>query len=97
MKEFFKMLGASILGCILVFFAGGIVVMGFITALVSMSISEVGTVPNKAILQITFEKPILEQALSNPLSRFILYYRSGFHEHFRSWNGTQQSYPSDHF
>ena len=67
------MLGASILGCILVFFAGGIVVMGFITALVSMSISEVGTVPNKAILQITFEKPILEQALSNPLSRFIPY------------------------
>ena len=65
------MLGASILGCLLVFFVGILFVAGIVTSLVSMSVSGTGTIPHKAILQISFEKPILEQHSSNPLSRLV--------------------------
>ncbi|MCL2502483.1 MAG: S49 family peptidase, partial [Bacteroidales bacterium] len=71
MKNFLQMLGASILGCLLVFFVGILFVAGIVTSLVSMSVSGTGTIPHKAILQISFEKPILEQHSSNPLSRLV--------------------------
>jgi len=66
------MLGASVLGCILVFTVGAFMMMGIVSALVSLSFSEAtGIIPNKAILQISFEKPILEQNSSNPVSRLV--------------------------
>ncbi|MCL1973875.1 MAG: S49 family peptidase, partial [Bacteroidetes bacterium] len=71
MKDFLKMLGASVLGCLLVFFVGAFFLVGMITSLVSIGLTETGTIPHKAILHIGFEKPVLEQYSSNPLSRFV--------------------------
>ena len=67
------MLVASILGCILVLFAGVFFVFGLLTLLISAGDSEVKAIPNRAILQITFEKPLFEQSSDNPFSKAVPY------------------------
>ena len=65
------MLVASALGCVLVLFFGTILLFGIIGTLVSIGSSEVKTIPHNAILQITFEKPLLEQNSINPISKIV--------------------------
>jgi len=81
MREFFKMLAASILGCALVLFAGVFFMLGLIAVLISSGSSEVKTIPSNSILQIAFEKPLMEQNSINPLSKavpFDLYQDDGY-------------------
>jgi len=81
MKDFLKMLAASVLGSAISIFAGILFILGILTVIVSIGDSQVKVVPNNAILQITFEKPLFEQSSTNPFSKavpFGLYQDDGY-------------------
>lgn len=81
MKDFLKMLAASILGFALVLFIGSFFLFGFLALVISAGDTAVKTIPNHAILQVTFERPLLEQGSANPLSKavpFGLYQDDGY-------------------
>ena len=70
MKDFFKMLAASLIGCGIVLFFGLFILIGIFSAALSFSSSQVAVVPSNAILQLNFEKPVLEQGAQNPFAQF---------------------------
>ena len=69
MKDFFKMLAASLIGCGIVLFFGLFIMIGIFSAALTFSNSQVAIVPQNAILQLGFEKSILEQGAQNPFAR----------------------------
>ena len=81
MKDFLKMLAASILGCALTLFAGMLFILGIASVIISAGDTQAKAIPNNAILQIAFEKPLMEQSSENPFSKavpFGLYQDDGF-------------------
>ena len=69
MKDFLKMLAASLIGCGIVLFFGLLILIGIFSAALTFGSSQVATVPQNAILQLGFEKPILEQGVQNPFAQ----------------------------
>ncbi|MDR2585770.1 MAG: signal peptide peptidase SppA [Prevotellaceae bacterium] len=71
MKDFFKMLFAAIIGCSMVLFFGTFFLFSLLGTLMSLGSAEIKTIPQNAILRISFEKPLLEQSSVNPISRAV--------------------------
>lgn len=65
MKDFFKMLFASILGVLIVIMVGFFIVVGVITAMLSMESTPTEIAPN-SILRIALDKPIQDRTSDNP-------------------------------
>jgi len=67
MKDFFKMMFASMLGfflvCVIIFF----ILLGLVVAVVSFSTNEVVSISPKTILRLELDKPILDRSPKNPI------------------------------
>lgn len=70
MKEFFKMMFASMLGFFLACVLVTIIFIGIVASALSFSKKQVVTVPDKTILQLTLDQPINDRASDNPLTYF---------------------------
>ena len=68
MKEFFKMMFASMLGFFLACVLVSIIFIGIIASAVSFSKKQVVTVPEKTVLQLTLDQPVNDRASENPLA-----------------------------
>ncbi len=68
MKEFFKMMFASMLGFFLACAVVSIIFIGIIASALSFAKKQVVTVPEKTILQLTLDQPINDRASDNPLT-----------------------------
>ena len=67
MKEFFKMMFASMLGFFLLSIILFFIFIGLIASLVSISTDEEVNVPSKTLLHLEFNKPITDRAPLNPI------------------------------
>jgi protease-4 len=67
MKEFFKMMFASMLGFFLLSIILFFIFIGLIASLVSISTDDEVNVPSKTILHLEFDKPITDRAPLNPI------------------------------
>ena len=67
MKDFFKMMFASMLGLLLFTIIGLFIFVGIIAAVVSSSTSDEVTISPKSVLHLTLDKPIVDRAPKSPI------------------------------
>ncbi len=68
MKSFLKTLFATIIGCFIALFVGGLLLVGIIGSIAAFAEEDPVTVPSKAVLFIDITKPITEQSSDDPIS-----------------------------
>jgi protease-4 len=68
MKEFFKMMFASMLGFFLACAIVSIIFIGIVASALSFAKKQVVTVPEKTVLQLTLDQPVNDRASDNPLT-----------------------------
>ena len=70
MKQFFKFMFASMLGFFLTFVLIFLILIGIIASAVSLGGKETVTVPDKTILVLKFDQPVLDRSPSSPFAGF---------------------------
>ena len=70
MKEFFKFMFASFLGTLLTLLVIGLIFIGMIAGIVSMSQDKEVEVKSNSVLHISWKTPILDRGSDNPFENF---------------------------
>lgn len=70
MKNFLKIVAATLIGSILAMLVGFFIFMGIISSFASFAESKTPSVPSSAVLALNFSTTITEQSVENPFSAF---------------------------
>lgn len=68
MKNFLKIVAATLIGSLIAMLAGFFLFMGFISSLASLTESKTPVVPSSAVMALNFSPAITEQSVEDPFS-----------------------------